>query len=44
MPEQEMVKLMIEIKKDLMIYASDKVIKKFFEWEGFSSTGKPHSG
>lgn len=40
MPQQEMVKSMIEIKKDLMIYGSDKVIKKFFAWEEFSSTKK----
>jgi len=40
MSEQRMIKSMIEIKKDLMIYGSDKVIKKFFEWEEFSGNGK----
>lgn len=40
MSEQRMVKSMIEIKKDLMIYGSDKVINKFFEWEAFSGSGK----
>jgi len=40
MSEQEMVRVMIDIKKDLIIYGNDKVIKKFFEWEEFSGTGK----
>ncbi len=38
--ENEMLKIMIEIKKELLIYGSDSVVLKFFAWEEFSNTGK----
>lgn len=35
----QFVDKMIEIKKELIIYGSDEVIKKFFKWEIFSHSG-----
>lgn len=40
MPESEMLKVMLEIKKELLIYGSDAVVLKFFAWEEFSNLGK----
>lgn len=38
--ENEMLKTMIEIKKELLIYGSDSVVLKFFAWEESTNTGK----
>ena len=40
MTDQEIFKVMIEIKKELLIYGSDSVVLKFFKWEQFSNEGK----
>jgi len=40
MPHSEMSKIMIEIKKELMMYGSDSVVKKFFIWQQFSKDNK----
>ena len=39
-PEAEMLRTLLEIKKELLIYGSDSVVLKFFAWEEFSITGK----
>lgn len=40
MPNSEMSKTMIEIKKELMMYGSDSVVKRFFIWQQFSKDNK----
>ena len=35
-----MLRTLLEIKKELLIYGSDSVVLKFFAWEEFSITGK----
>ena len=38
--DQERLKVMLEIKKELLIYGSDAVVLKFFKWQQYSNDGK----
>lgn len=37
-PDSDFVSKLIDIKKDLMIYAPDEIVRKFFEWNNLLSS------
>lgn len=38
--DDELLKRMMDVKRNLLLYGNDKMVRKFFEWESNQLTGK----